>query len=121
CRPAQSGRSPDHARVQRHPHSARLVGLRGAVQLSLAVRPWAPMILMAASGFAGLGYEILWTQQCSLWLGHESAAVLAVVTAFFGGIAAGSVTLASRIEASARPARWYAGCELFIGLFSLAL
>ena len=27
---------------------------------------------MAASGFAGLGYQIVWIQQCSLWLGHES-------------------------------------------------
>jgi spermidine synthase len=45
------------------------------------------MWLMLASGFAGLGYQMVWTQQCALWLGHESAAVLAVVSAFFGGLA----------------------------------
>jgi spermidine synthase len=78
-------------------------------------------MLMVASGFAGLGYQIVWTQQCALWLGHESAAVLAVVAAFFGGIAVGALTLGSRIERSARPVRWYAGCELVIALWSLLL
>jgi spermidine synthase len=76
---------------------------------------------MGASGFAGLGYQIVWTQQCALWLGHESAAVLAVVAAFFGGLAVGAWTLGARIERSPRPVRWYAGCELTIALWSLLL
>ncbi len=76
---------------------------------------------MTASGFAGLGYQIVWSQQCALWLGHESAAVLAVVTAFFGGLAAGAFALGSRVARSARPAHWYAACEIAIGLWSLAL
>jgi len=79
------------------------------------------LALMTASGFAGLGYQIVWSQQCALWLGHESAAVLAVVTAFFGGLAAGAFALGSRVARSARPARWYAACELAIGLWSLLL
>jgi spermidine synthase len=86
-----------------------------------ARRRWAPLVLMVASGFAGLGYQIIWTQQCSLWLGHESAAVLAVVTAFFGGLAVGGLSLGSRIERSARPVGWYAACELVIALWSLLL
>jgi spermidine synthase len=76
---------------------------------------------MVASGFAGLGYQIVWTQQFALWLGHEAAAVLAVVTAFFAGLGVGALVLGRRIEASARPERWYAGCELLIALWSLAL
>lgn len=72
----------------------------------------AALLLMLASGAAALGYQIVWTQQAAVWLGHESAAVLAVVTAFFGGLALGSLALGPRIERSARPARWYAGCEL---------
>jgi spermidine synthase len=82
---------------------------------------WASLALTMASGFAGLGYQIVWTQQCALWLGHESAAVLAVVAAFFGGLAVGALTLGSRIERSIRPVRWYAGCELIIALWSLLL
>jgi len=77
--------------------------------------------VMLASGFAGLGYQIVWTQQSALWLGHESAALLAVVAAFFGGLAAGARLLGTRIERSERPARWYAGCELVIGAWALCL
>jgi spermidine synthase len=76
---------------------------------------------MAASGFAGLGYQIVWTQQCALWLGHEAAAVLAVVAAFFGGLAVGALALGTRVAASPRPARWYAACELAIAAWGLLL
>ena len=85
------------------------------------VRGRLALVLMVASGFAGLGYQIVWTQQSALWLGHESAAVLAVVAAFFAGLAAGAMLLSSRIERSLHPARWYAACEATIGLWSLAL
>lgn len=76
---------------------------------------------MLASGFAGLGYQIVWTQQCALWLGHDAAAVLAVVAAFFGGLSAGALMLGPRIDRSTRPERWYAGCEFLIGLWSVVL
>ena len=79
------------------------------------------LALMVASGFAGLGYQIVWTQQSALWLGHESAAVLAVVTGFFGGLTLGALILGARIEHSPNPARWYAGCELAIGVWGIAL
>ena len=76
---------------------------------------------MVALGFAGLAYQIVWTQQSTSWLGHESAAVLAVVAAFFGGLALGALLLSSRIERSSQPARWYAWCEIAIGVWSFAL
>ncbi|MCE4555173.1 spermidine synthase [Pelomonas cellulosilytica] len=79
------------------------------------------LALMAASGFAGLGYQIVWTQQFGLVLGHESAAVLAVVAAFFGGLSLGALWLGRRIEASAAPLRWYAGCEALIGIWGAVL
>jgi spermidine synthase len=84
-------------------------------------RERASLLLMVASGFAGLGYQIVWTQQSALWLGHESAAVLAVVAAFFGGLSLGALTLGSRIEQSPRPVHWYAACELAIALWSVLL
>ena len=86
--------------------------------------PWpryASIALMFASGFAGLGYQIVWTQRCALWLGHESAAVLAVVGAFFGGLALGGAVFGPAIERSLRPARWYAVCEGVIGVWGLLL
>lgn len=78
-------------------------------------------LLMAASGFAGLGYQIVWTQQLGFVLGHESAAVMAVVAAFFGGLSLGSLWLGRLVEASRRPLRWYAGCEALVGLWGAAL
>ncbi len=77
--------------------------------------------LMTASGFAGLGYQIVWTQQASLWLGHEAAAILAVVAAFFGGLAVGALLLGGRIDRSLRPERWYAACEVVIAAWSVVL
>ncbi len=76
---------------------------------------------MGASGFASLGYQMVWTQQCAVWLGHETAAVLAVVAAFFGGLALGAWALGKRIEQSLHPARWYAACEAAIAVWSVAL
>ena len=77
--------------------------------------------LMTASGFAGLGYQVVWVQQCGLWLGHEAAAVLAVVAAFFGGLGVGALWLGPRIERSERPVRWYAACEAAIAAWGLVL
>ncbi len=79
------------------------------------------LVLMVASGFAALACQIIWTQQTAIWLGHETTAVLAVVGAFFAGLAVGAFTLGRRVEASPRPARWYAACELVIGGWALAL
>lgn len=76
---------------------------------------------MAASGAAGLGLQIVWTQRAALWLGHESAAVLAVVAAFFGGLAVGAFALGPHIARSDRPAQWYAAAEAAIGAWALAL
>ena len=78
-------------------------------------------LLMAGSGFAALAYQIVWTQQFGVWLGHEMVSVLAVVAAFFGGIALGAHALARRIDGSRYPARWYAGCEALIALWGLLL
>jgi spermidine synthase len=78
-------------------------------------------LLLFLSGAAGLGYEIVWTRMFSTVLGHEIVAVLAVVAAFFSGLALGSWTLDRPVSASRHPGRWYAGLELAIGLWSLAL
>lgn len=91
--------------------SARRLGVGAPVALAL----------MLASGFSGLGLQIVWTRQGALWLGHETAAVLAVVAAFFAGLALGASTLGAWLERSARPVRGYAFCEALIGSWSLVL
>jgi spermidine synthase len=100
--------------------AASIVDVRSASRPDAARRRLA-LGLMVASGCAALGYQIVWTQQAAIWLGHESAAVLAVVAAFFGGLAVGALALGPRIDRSQRPARWYAACEAVIGLWGVAL
>jgi spermidine synthase len=73
------------------------------------------------SGFAGLGYEIAWTRLFTVGLGHEVAAVLAVIAAFFCGMALGAWSLDQRVSASLNPGRWYASLELVVGVWAVAL
>ena len=79
------------------------------------------MLLMFASGACGLVWQMVWTAQFGLALGHEIVAVLAVVAAFFGGIAAGSFLLAQRLERTIYPGRWYAGLEALIAIWALVV
>ena len=74
-----------------------------------------------ASGFAGLGYEMLWTRMLAVSLGHEAVAVLAVLAAFFVGLAFGAWTLSGRVHQSAYPNRWYGLLELVIGGWAILL
>jgi spermidine synthase len=115
-------------KLKNSPHS--LVDLADDLSLSAPaayrlpaqpLRQRAAQAMMIASGFAGLGYQIVWTQQSALWLGHEAAAVLAVVTAFFGGLGIGALALGERIDRSGHPARWYAACEAIIAGWSVTL
>jgi spermidine synthase len=68
------------------------------------------------SGIAGLGYQILWAKFFSAGIGHEFPAVLAVVTAFMAGMAAGSGAM-HRLGPRFRSARLYGILELVIGLW----
>ena len=79
------------------------------------------LVLMFASGAAGLVWQMVWTAELGLALGHEIVAVLSVMAAFFGGLAAGATLLANRIERSRTPGRWYAGLEALIGAWALLI
>ena len=80
---------------------------------------WALIPIVAASGFAGLGYEIVWTRQLSLALGTEMMAVLGAVAGFFGGLALGAFALDGPIRRARSPRTVYAALEAVIGLWSL--
>ena len=54
-------------------------------------------------------------------LGHEIIAVIAVVAAFFSGLALGSWALDRPLSVAKNPGRWYAGLEFVIGLWALIL
>ncbi len=80
---------------------------------------WALMPIVAASGFAGLGYEIVWTRQLSLALGSEMMAVLGAVAGFFAGLALGAFALDRVIRRTRSPRTAYIALEAVIGLWGL--
>ena len=67
--------------------------------------------LLFLSGAAALTWQVLWTARLGTALGHEYIGVLAVLAAFFGGLALGAWTLGDALAASRWPGRWYAVCE----------
>lgn len=82
---------------------------------------YALYVLFFFSGVSGLGYEILWTRMLSVSLGHEIVAMLAVVSAFFCGLALGAWLLDRPVSRSAVPGRWYILFEIVIGLWAVVL
>jgi spermidine synthase len=80
-----------------------------------------PYVLMMLSGAISLAWQMIWTAQLATALGHEIIAVLAVVAAFFSGLAIGSYATGRRIAASLAPGRWYAVLEVVIALWGVAL
>src|SRR4051812_32256926 len=76
--------------------------------------------LFAASGFAGLIYESIWTHYLKLFLGHAAYAQTLVLALFMGGMAIGAA-LCSRYAS-----RWsnlliaYALAEAVVGLAAFA-
>jgi len=81
------------------------------------------LLAYSCSGFAGLVYEIAWTRQLTLHLGHTTAAVSTVTAAFMGGLGLGAA-LGSRVTSrvSRRGALWvYALLELVVAFSALAI
>ena len=74
---------------------------------------------MVASGFAGLGYEIVWIRELSLALGTEMMAVLGAVAGFFAGLALGAFALDRPIRCAKSARSAYAALEAVIGLWGL--
>ena len=92
--------------------------------MSLRFRASFLYALFFFSGACGLGYQLVWARMFGVGLGHEMAGVLAVVAAFFGGLALGAWCFDRPISSSRHPGRWYGVLELVIGgwgLLSFAL
>ena len=77
------------------------------------------MVLMFASGFAGLVYQVLWMKQLGLLFGNTAHATSMTFAAFFAGLGAGSWLLGKRTTRIRNPLRLYAGLELGIALTAL--
>ena len=78
------------------------------------------VLLTFASGFAGLGYEMVWTRLLSVALGTEMMAVLGSIAGFFTGLAVGAFLLDRWLQRTRSPRHAYALLELTIGGWGLA-
>ena len=72
-------------------------------------------LLFFLSGAAGIGYQLVWTKMYTAGLGHEVPALLAVVSAYFAGLALGGWTFDRRIQHSANPAHFFGQLEMTVG------
>ena len=73
------------------------------------------------SGATGLIYEVLWARMLGLVFGATTVAISAVLAAFMGGLALGSVLAARFGVRIKRPVRTYAFIEIAVGLYALAV
>ena len=64
---------------------------------------WMLTFIVAASGFAGLGYEMVWTRLLTAALGSEMMAVLGAIAGFFAGLSLGAFFLDSPIRRARSP------------------
>src|SRR3954468_24968722 len=79
----------------------------------------ALIALFAASGFAGLIYESIWTHYLKLFLGHAAYAQTLVLAIFMGGMAIGSWVAARHGPRVRNLLAAYALTEAAIGVLAL--
>jgi spermidine synthase len=80
-----------------------------------------PALLFFGSGALGLGYELVWIKKAAFVVGASQIALSTVLTAFFLGLAAGSVWFASHVRSRRRsPLFVYGILEVLIGVYALA-
>ncbi len=77
------------------------------------------LVTAALSGFSALAYEVLWFRVLSLVIGSSVYAFTTMLATFLIGIAGGSIALAPRVLAAARPLRGLAILQFNIALFVL--
>ena len=79
------------------------------------------LFLLYLSGASGLIYEIVWVRIFSLVFGNTNYAAAIVLSAFFVGMAVGSLFFGRKADAIAHPFRVYGFLEIGIGLSALAV
>ena len=77
------------------------------------------LILFAASGAAGLIYEIVWLQLLQLVIGSSAVSIAVLLGTYMGGMCAGSLLFARIVSGRRSPLRVYAILELGTALFGV--
>jgi spermidine synthase len=81
----------------------------------------ALLLLFAASGCAGLIYEVVWLELLQLVIGSTAVSLGVLLATFMGGMCAGSLLLPRLVPLRWHPLRVYAALELGIAVCGLAV
>jgi len=81
----------------------------------------ALLILFAASGCAALIYEVVWLQLLQLVVGSTAVSMAVLLSAYMGGLCAGSYLLPRLVSPRQHPLRVYAFIELGIAIFGITV
>src|SRR3989475_1491180 len=87
---------------------------RGGTPSSAPGAPPGPLLvalLLGASGFCALVYEVAWLRMLRLVFGASTAASAAVLAIFLGGLGLGGLLLGGRADRVPNPLRLYADLE----------
>ena len=79
------------------------------------------LALFFVTGFSGLIYEVLWVRMFTLVFGATVFAVSTVLTAFFAGLALGSLVFGKIVDRHGKPLLLYGLLEVGIGLYAIFL
>jgi len=88
-------------------------------QDSSILRSLGVYIIFAASGAAGLIYQVIWARWLGLVFGNTTVSISIVLSSFMLGLALGSWLIGRRLHLTKNPIRLYAFIELCIGVFAI--
>ncbi|MEK1852475.1 MAG: fused MFS/spermidine synthase [Phyllobacterium sp.] len=80
-----------------------------------------PALLLFASGFSALVFQVIWVRQLSLIVGVDVYAVTAGVSAFMAGLAIGGMLFGRIVDRSASPFRFYALLEAGVAICGIGV
>ncbi|MFO0914539.1 MAG: fused MFS/spermidine synthase [Pirellulales bacterium] len=77
------------------------------------------LAIFMLAGMPALVYQVVWQRVLTLYFGVDIYSTTVAVGAFMLGLGLGSLVGGRQADSTTRPAVWYFGCELSIGMFGI--
>ncbi|MCX5784677.1 MAG: fused MFS/spermidine synthase [Elusimicrobia bacterium] len=101
--------------------SRPLIAPEAAHNTAAPIRHFLVVGAFAVSGFAAMGYEVVWTRILVLYLGNSVYAFSAMLTCFLLGMASGSLVFSRFVDRMTGLFKWFGFLQAAIGLYMLTL